>query len=160
MPIWQIHNKWAKKAGISEEVSNFVNLLIDFPQKHQEFLDFCDREPDARIYIKGRPTRMSIGPSVRHDSARTKKYARNIQLKFLHPKGEGYIKAFYLHHILDCLEWWFAKSLLESIPSIHDILSEKGLTKKIGSPQEEELQDIKSFVIKNSEEILRDCRCW
>ncbi|GAH19456.1 unnamed protein product [marine sediment metagenome] len=36
MPTWQIHNKWAKEASISQETSNFVNLLIALPQKHQE----------------------------------------------------------------------------------------------------------------------------
>ena len=156
MPKWQIHDKWARKTGISEEVSNFVNRLIDFPQECQEFLDFCDREPDARIYIKGRPTRMSIGSFARHDSARTKERDRNIQLKFLWQKGEEYIKAFYLHHILDYLEWWVKNMPSDSTPNIHDILQEKRLAKKIGLPQDEQLQKMVIFAVNHSEEILRD----
>jgi len=33
MPKWKIHNKWAKIFEISEEVSNYVNEMIDFPKK-------------------------------------------------------------------------------------------------------------------------------
>jgi len=40
MPAWKIHNKWAEKLGISKEVSNYVNTLVDFPEKHKEFMKF------------------------------------------------------------------------------------------------------------------------
>ena len=154
MPKWQIHDKWAKRVGTSKEISTFVNSLIDFPEKHQGFLDFCDREPDARIYIKGKPTRMSIGSFARHDSARTKEHDRNIQLKFLQYKGEEYIKAFYLHHILDYIEWWIRNMPSDSTINIHDILQERRLAKKIGPPEDENLQKIVIFVKNHSKEIL------
>jgi hypothetical protein len=158
MPEWKIHNKWAEKAGISKEVSGFVNLLIDFPQKCQEFLDFCDREQAARIYKGGKSTRMTILPLIRHNSARNKKYARKIQLEFLRQKGDEYIKAWYLHQILDYLKWWVTEEPSEYVLSIEDILQAKRLDRQIGSPQDRELQNIKNFVMNHSEEILRDCR--
>ena len=60
MPEWIIHDKWAKRMDISEEVSSFVNLLIDFPQKDHEFLDFCETNNGATIYRRGKPTKMKF----------------------------------------------------------------------------------------------------
>jgi len=37
-------NKWVEKEGMSKEISNFVNHLSGFPEKSQEFMDFCERE--------------------------------------------------------------------------------------------------------------------
>ena len=142
MPKWEIHDKWAEKAGISKEVSNFVNLLIDFPQKSQEFMDFCDTDPSARIRRRGRPTRMTIASEIKHDSGRRHKYIRETQLKFLSQKGGEYIKAWYLHQILDYIGWWVT---VELTPDIEDILQEKRLDKKIGSPQDQDLGIVLSF---------------
>jgi len=41
MPEWGIHNKWAERMGIPTKASNYVNSLIDRPEKHPEYLDFC-----------------------------------------------------------------------------------------------------------------------
>jgi hypothetical protein len=101
---------------------------------------------------------MTVAPSIRHDSGRSKKYGREIQLKFVHQKGEGYIKAWYLHHILDYIKWWVTEMPSESTPSIEDILQAKRLEKMFGSSQEQELQNIKDFVMNHSEQILQDCR--
>ena len=91
---------------------------------------------------------------IRHDSGRDKEYTREIQLKFLHQKGEEYIKAWYLHHILDYMKWWITEMPSESTPSIEDVLQAKRLEKMFDSYQVQKLQDIKNFVVKHSEEIL------
>jgi len=49
MPEWEIHDRWAEKLGISKEISNYVNSLIGFPERHQEFMEFCDNE-DKTVY--------------------------------------------------------------------------------------------------------------
>lgn len=158
MPEWEIHNKWAKRVGIAAGVSDFVNLLIDFPQKCQEFLDFCDREPDARIYTKGRPTHMTVASSIGHDSGRNKNYAREIQLSFLRRKGREYVKAWYLHHILDYIKWWVTEGTSEPTLSVEAILQVKRLERKFGSSQDQELQNVRDFAVEHSAEILQDCR--
>lgn len=56
MPEWIIHNKWTGRINISKEISNFVNLLIDFPEKCQEFQDFCNNEEDTRVYRRNKVT--------------------------------------------------------------------------------------------------------
>lgn len=107
MPKWEIHNnKWADKIGISKDIQNFVNGVIDFPEKCQEFQDFCEKEQDARIFKRGKPTKMTVAPFIKHDLGRNEKYIRKIQLKFLSQKGKDYERAYYLHQILDYLEWW------------------------------------------------------
>jgi len=42
MPTWRVHNKWAKKLApnISKVSLNFVNKLIDNPEKVKEFVKF------------------------------------------------------------------------------------------------------------------------
>lgn len=156
MPKWEIHNKWAEQMGISKEASDFINLLIDFPQQCREFVDFCEKDPDARIYSKGKPTRMTIGPFIGHDSGRHNKSDREIQVKFLGQKGAEYIKAWYLHHILDYIKWWVTETPPGFFSSIEDILQAKRLEKMFGSSQEQNLQNIKNFVMNHSEEILQD----
>ena len=157
MPEWEIHNKWAGRIGISNETSNFVNALIDFPKDCQEFKDFCEKDPDARIFISGRPTRGTIFSFITHDLGRNKEYARGIQLKFLSRKGDDYIRAYYLHQILDYIEWWVRNYPEEDLTTT-DILEEKRLKKKIGDPENEELQFAVDFVNNNLEEILQDIK--
>ncbi len=149
MPKWKIHNKWAEKLGIPKEISNFVNLLIDFPEENQEFMEFLDTEDKKprtgkRKCVVTLPYRATVG---KHDSGRRRKTAMHLQLRFLHLKGSEYVKAWYLHHILD---------YIESAP----ILSVEEILKRIESKTEscQELEIIKSFVMSNSEEILQECR--
>lgn len=158
MPEWRIHDKWAERMGIPREISSFINNLIDFPKECPEYLDFCDTDLDARIYIKGRPTRITIADFTRHDSGRSDKHVRAIQLKFLRQKGKDYVRAWYLHNILDYIKWWLTKVPSELVIDIEDMLQEKRLEKKIGDVQDQDLQSVRSFVFKHSGEILRDCK--
>ena len=157
MPEWKIHNKWAEKMRISKEASIFVNGLIDFPKDSQEFKGFCEKDPDARIFSGSRPTRGTIFSFIIHDLGRNKEYARRIQLKFLFQKGNDYIRAYYLHQILDYVDWW-VRSYPEEDLTTTDILEKKRLKKKIGDPENEELQFVVDFVNQNSEKILKDIK--
>jgi hypothetical protein len=156
MPKWVIHNKWVVKLGINKETSRLVNLLVDFPDKCQEFLDFCEREPVARVYSRGRPTSMTVGQFVRHDGGRSDRATGETQLKFLYEKGEEYVKAYYLHHIMDYIEWWFKNWEPRPIPDIENIL--KHLDKKASWFQGQEWLDVKAFVLGHCEQILDDCK--
>ena len=157
MPKWKVHNKWAEKMKISKDTSNFVNGLVDFPKDSQEFKDFCEKDPDARIFRRGRLTRGTIFCSILHDSGRNKEYARRIQLKFLSQKGNDYIRAYWLHQILDYVDWWVRNYPGGNLTTT-DILGEKRLKKKIGDPENEELQFVVDFVNQNSEEIIEDIK--
>ncbi|HUU63050.1 MAG TPA: hypothetical protein VMX96_03915 [Dehalococcoidia bacterium] len=158
MPEWKIHDKWAERMGIPSEISSFINNLIDFPKKCQEYINFCEMESDARIYSKGRPTSMTAADFTRHDSSRTDKNIRAIQLKFLRQKGQEFVRAWYLHNILDYIKWWLTEATPEVVVSIEDMLQDKRLQKKIGDIQDPELQSVRSFVFTYKDEILQDCK--
>ena len=135
--------------GIAIEIAKFVNCLIDYPRKIREFMEFCNSEQE-KTYVSSRkcvvtlPYRVIVG---KHDSGRRMKTAMYLQLKFLRQKGSEYVKAWYLHHILD---------YIESAP----ILSIKEILKRIEERTEscEELQAVIDFIKSNWEEILQECR--
>ena len=72
MPSWKIHNKWARKMGLDETILNEVNELIDSPR---------DSEHDEG--------RKSIATLVSEGYEVYERY------------GEGGLKAYVLHHLLD-----------------------------------------------------------
>ncbi len=84
MPKWNIHDKWARKMNIPEETSNFVNRLIDFPEKCQEFAEY-----QREIY------------RIEHNSGRKRKTVMYLQMSLLQKKGTEFVKAWFLHHALD-----------------------------------------------------------
>ena len=105
MPRREIHTKWAEKLGIPREISDYVNRLIETPGKCQEFVEFCDREDEKSRTGKRRcvvtiPYRMLVGKR----SSGRRKIVTYLLLGFLRQKGSEYIKAWYLHQILNYIE--------------------------------------------------------
>ncbi len=124
--------------GISREMSNFVNHLSDFPEETQEFMEFCEREGGEIILqlVKA------------HDFRRIMKIPKYLQVAFLRrQKGSEYVKAWYLHYVLDYIKMAPALSIEEVIKRTEDRFEPC-----------QELEIIKEFVMENAEEILRDCR--
>lgn len=113
---WQTHDLWSQKLGVSQDVSRYVNNMVDaIREGHtlpQEYLEFVKNESE-RIAKKIATKRIGVfalvteKETLKHDSARKKrtsaKIACEIQLNFLKNKGEDYVKAWYLHHALDYL---------------------------------------------------------
>ncbi|MCD6214927.1 MAG: hypothetical protein J7J46_08150 [Candidatus Desulfofervidus sp.] len=137
MPEWAIHIKWAQRLGIPEEISSFVNFLSDFPEKTQEFMEFCEREGGEIIM---RLLRV-------HDFNTIMKIPKYLQVVFVRQKGSEYVKAWYLHYLLDYIKMAPELSIEEIIKKTED---------RFGSC--EELEIIGNFVMDNAEEILQDCR--
>jgi hypothetical protein len=138
MPKWEIHNKWAEKMGITKEISNFVNHLSDFPERSKEFMEFCECEAEGIILqlVKA------------HDFRMIMKIPKYLQVVFLQrQKGSEYVKAWYLHYVLDYIKMAPALSPEEVLKRTED---------RFGRCLELEL--IKEFVKENTEEILEDCR--
>lgn len=116
MPKWKIHDKWARKLGISQEVSKYVNNIIDSIREGknlpQEYLDFVKIE-STRIAEQSKKRKGVIRfaieqATIKHDSGGRKRtsarIASEIQLQFLSNKGNDFVKAWYLHHVLDYLK--------------------------------------------------------
>jgi len=137
MPEWAIHIKWAQRLGIPEEISSFVNFLSDFPEKTQEFMEFCEREGGEIIM---RLLRV-------HDFNTIMKIPKYLQVVFVRQKGSEYVKAWYLHYLLDYIKMAPELSIEEIIKKTEDRFESC-----------EELEIIGNFVMDNAEEILQDCR--
>jgi hypothetical protein len=138
MPKWEIHDKWAERMGISGEISNFVNHLSDFPEETQEFMEFCEREGGEIILqlVKA------------HDFRMIMKIPKYLQVVFLQrQKGSEYVKAWYLHYVLDYIKMAPALTPEEVIKRTEDRFEPC-----------KELEIIKEFVMENAEEIVEDCR--
>lgn len=162
MPKWKIHNKWAKKLGISKEVSIYVSNLIDAIRKGQtlprEYLDFVDKESERVSGSRNKSVAAFIAEiTTKHDSGRRKgtgNLAADIQLNFLSSKGEDFIKAWFLHHWMDYYTHDVPK--LEGKPMITVKKSLERLETRTSSSYPE-LEVVKEFIMSNSEEILQDC---
>ncbi|PXF50630.1 MAG: hypothetical protein C4B56_08575 [Candidatus Methanophagaceae archaeon] len=137
MPEWAIHIKWAQRLGIPEEISSSVNFLSDFPEKTQEFMEFCEREG---VEIIMRLLRV-------HDFSAIMKIPKYLQVVFVRQKGCEYVKAWYLHYLLDYIKMAPELSIEEIIKKTEDRFESC-----------EELETVGNFVMDNAEEILQDCR--
>ena len=136
MPEWAIHIKWAQRLGIPDEISSFVNFLSDFPEKTQEFMEFCEREGGEIIM---RLLRV-------HDFSAIMKIPKYLQVVFVRQKGSEYVKAWYLHYLLDYIKMAPELSIEEIIKKTEDRFESC-----------EELETVGNFVMDNAEEILQDC---
>lgn len=145
MPNWVIHNKWTDKAGIDRLIANFVDKNIDygtewaFDSKFKKFFD-----DDDTIILR--------------------------QLKFFHYKDlekkyseeNLYVKAFYLHHLLDFF--------METRINIYDIqlVFQEFLTRKVVIDFtdkdgriinfKKELNEIFDLLMNNKEELFIDLK--
>lgn len=141
--------------GVPEHAARLVDQMIDQPEKCREFVTFVERE--CPIYAKGRRTRVSGMEFIRHDGARRSPITRKIQLEFVREKGSAYVKAFYLHQMLDYVAWW-VNEWKHTMPSLEEILRPERMEKKVGDPQDPLLQEARQLLIKYSEAMFRDCR--
>ena len=137
MPEWAIHIKWAQRLGIQDEISSFVNFLSDFPEKTREFMVFCECEGGEIIM---RLLRV-------HDFDTIMKIPKYLQVVFVRQKGSEYVKAWYLHYLLDYIKMAPELSIEEIIKKTEDRFESC-----------EELEIVGNFVMDNAEEILQDCR--
>lgn len=123
---------------ISRQISNFVNHLSDFPELSPEFMEFCERDGGEIILQLVKV----------HDFGMIMKIPKYLQVVFLQRhKGSEYVKAWYLHYVLDYIKMAPALSVEEIIKRTEDRFERC-----------QELEIIKEFVVKNSEQILVDCR--
>jgi len=137
MPKWEVHDKWAEKLGLPEEITNFVNHLSDFPDQSQEFVEFCEREGEAIILRLVRT----------HDFSMIMKIPKYLQLVFARQKGSEYVTAWYLHYVLDYIRMAPALTAEEILSKTEDRFEPC-----------QELEGVKRFVLENVEEIVHDCR--
>lgn len=160
---WKNHNKWAQKLGISEEVSRYVNNLIDAIREGktlpQEYLEFVREESDKIGKQSGKRGGVIAilieRETLKHDAGRKKKtsgkIASGIQLKFLETKGKDFVKVWYLHHALDYLNG--NKDLIKNVPTetIETVFTTYQKNRPVTFSRE-----IVDFLKKNIQELRKD----
>jgi len=90
------------------------------------------------------------------DSSRKRRTLAYVHLKFLSIKGSQYVKAWYLHHVIDYMNETY--NLFHKDEIIRR-LKEKLPTKIMDNIElRKEFQEVLDFVCLNWEEILKDFR--
>ena len=162
MPSWDVHVKWALRMNIPRDVANYVNSVIDCSRYEcpQDFIEFLLREFERDV------ARYRVGPIISyverkaHDISRKNKTFQVLELKFLVKyKGDlSYVKAWYLHHLLDYLGGVSSLSGKEVVRRFKERMPIELVIDGQRFDFSQIIADIVSFVHKNLEEVLRDVR--
>lgn len=156
MPKWEVHMKWSKRMGIPDDVAEYTNRLIDartledYPEDFSKWINKVEfPRPKGRMPFSLADLLVTFGT---HD---VRKMKREI-LPYFQRKGEDYVKAWYLHLILDYLvklkDW--RKNTGESI---EDCIDKYQKNKAVTTPETEELlSEVMNFLKGNSEELAED----
>ncbi|MBN1455805.1 MAG: hypothetical protein JW945_06120 [Methanomicrobia archaeon] len=137
MPSWEVHEKWAARLGLPEDVTQLVNHLSDFPDSCAEFREFCEREGE----------RLILPLAWSHDFETIMKLPKYLQLRFTQRKGSAFVTAWYLHYVLDYIR--MAPSL-----SAEEVIAKT----EARFESSEELDLIKHLVWEHETELVSDCR--
>lgn len=168
MPPHIIHRKWTKKLGLRlPYLSNYppavwdepftwdVDSMIDFPKHH---IDQFESLKSLGVWNRGLKDKMEQNLN---DLSRVDKEVMHAYLYLLEPKGKDYVKAFFLHHLLDVLG---GQEIVEGRKSLLSEEDKSGLFKgdflKIVERHKliKEYKEVESFVRRYRNEILRDIK--
>ena len=145
MPNWEIHNKWTSKAGIDPLIANFVDRNIDYGTEWAfNKIQHLDEELDEPISLR--------------------------QLKFFYKKDLEkkydtdflYVKAYYLHHILDFIKE--TRICLNDLDKLFLEFQKKKVFREIVNENHEliifdkEIQEIREIIERNKEELMNDLK--
>jgi len=168
MPPHNIHQKWAKKLGLrlpylgkwSHNVNALnemfkwdVDSMIDFPKLH---INQFESLKSSGVWNRGLKNKMEQNLN---DLSRVDKEVMHAYLYLLEPKGKDYVKAFFLHHLLDVLG---GQEIVEGRKSLMSEEDKSGLFKgdflKIVERHKliKEYKEVESFVRRYRNEILQD----
>ena len=116
MPNWSIHKKWDLELGIPSKVSDYIQKAIDSKGPSDKNIimpkDFVKHCEEKKIIWSGHKDLAIVDLAYNlHDRARDK-VIQAEDLKFLLKKGTDYVKAYYLHFILDYLFYFAFKMTL------------------------------------------------
>jgi len=164
MPKWNVHDKWAQKVGISKEISNYINRSIDNIDMPEDFKEYIEK----RRIPRSRGGNLSITDIVSlqgknlHDIGRGNKekvkFIKEPVLLFLSRKGEGYVKAWYLHFILDYLNSHQMRDWMKNTgEDVKECINKYHKNKAVTiSGTEKQLIEVMRFLKNNPQELQKD----
>lgn len=157
---WESHDRWAKKLDISQEVSRYVNRIVDenkrakLPDDYKKAVNRWAENKAAKDGAKkgNSALHLVIKRDIKetHDKGAGTKtadtMAHSATVNLLKQKGDDYLVAYYLHHHLDYLS--------ENRNSGKDISQliedhEKGNSKPFNT-------EIANFLLNHEKELSRE----
>ena len=145
MPNWEIHNKWTSKAGIDPLIANFVDRNIDYGTEWA----FNDNQ-------------QLVGDLDDPISLRQLKFFYKKDLEKKYSNDLLYVKAYYLHHLLDFLkETRFSLNDLDKL--FFEFLKKKVFREIVNEKYEiitfdKQIQEIREVIEKNKQELIDDLK--
>ncbi len=162
MPNWCIHKKWDLKLGIPSEVSDYIQKAIDSKGSSDKKIlmpeDFKTHTEDRKLQrSRGKNFAIADLNTNLHDRARDK-VIQGEDLKFFLNKGTDYVKAYYLHFILDYLDHPTIREWLKITgDSIVDCIDKYHKNKAIFLPETNEyLIYVMGYLKGHSQEVKKD----
>ena len=164
MPSWKIHKKWDLKLGTPGEVSDYMQRIIDSKGPSDKNIvmpeDFVKHCEEQKI-ILSKHKNISIVDLAHNLHDRGKAGGKTIQkiiqqedLKFLLAKGDDYVKAYYLHFILDYLDHSTNRQLIQMGDSIAKCIDRYKKNKAADVPEvSQHLTCVMDFLKDHSQEV-------
>ncbi len=128
MSKWCVHKDWDSKLGTPCEVSDYMQRAIDSKGPSDKNIvmpeDFVKHCEEKKIIWSGHKNLAIVDLAYNlHDRAKAggktiRKIIQAEDLKFLLAKGDDYVKAYYLHFILDYLDHSTNRQLIQMGDSI------------------------------------------
>jgi len=156
MPKWEVHMKWSKRMGIPDDVAEYTNRIIDarklgdYPEDFAKWINKVEfPRPKGRLPFSLADLLVIFGT---HDVRKTK---REI-LPYFERKGHDYVRAWYLHHVLDYLvklkDW-----MRNTGESIEDCINKYQKNKAVTVLEtEKQLIEVMDFLKRNTQELRKD----
>jgi len=149
--------KWSKQMGIPDDIAKYTNKVIDAVGDYPE--DFAEYINKVKILRPKNKVPFSITDLLdmygHHDFGKKDFIKRKVFL-FFRRKGEDYVKAWYLHFILDYLvdlkDWM--KNTGEGIEDCIDKYQKNKAVTFLGT--EEQLVEVINFLKNNTQELQKD----
>lgn len=156
MPGWEVHMRWSKKTGIPDDVAEYTNRIIDarkledYPEDFAKWINNVESpRPKGRMPFSLADLLVIFGT---HD---VRKMKREI-LPYFQRKGDTYVKAWYLHLILDYLvklkDW-----MRNTGESVEDCINKYRKNKAVTIlGTEKQLTEVMDFLQANTQELRED----
>jgi len=148
--------KWSKRMGIPDDVAEYTNRLIDartledYPEDFSKWINKVEfPRPKGRLPFSLADLLVTFGT---HD---VRKMKREI-LPYFQRKGHDYVRAWYLHHVLDYLvklkDW-----MQNTGESIEDCINKYRKNKAVTLfGTEEQLIEVMNFLKRNIRGLQED----
>jgi hypothetical protein len=162
MAKWPIHKKWDSKLGIPSEISDYVLRAVDSKGSSDKKIpmpeDFKQYTEDKKLqWSKGKNFAIADLKENLQDGAQNK-LIQTEYLKFFINKGTDYVKAYYLHFILDYLNHPSIQECLK-IPgeNMTSYVDKYKNNKAVSLPETDEyLLFVMDFLKSHSQDVTKD----